>query len=59
MVGSVVQRKGIEEALDAMSIIIAECPSAKLLVVGDGKLDYLKELKQRTKSAGIETISSG
>lgn len=54
LVGSVLQRKGIEEALDAMSLVLAQCPSAKLLVVGDGKPDYLQELKQRTKSAGIE-----
>src|SRR5207249_3541874 len=54
MVGSVEQRKGIEEALHAMSIVVAACPSAKLLVVGEGELDYLEELNQRTKSAGIE-----
>jgi glycosyltransferase involved in cell wall biosynthesis len=55
MVGSVIQRKGIEDALDAMSIVVARCPSAKLLIVGDGKPDYLKELKQRTKYSQIET----
>ena len=55
MVGSVEQRKGIEEALSAMSIVVAACPSAKLLVVGGGEPDYLEELKQRTKSAGIES----
>ena len=54
MVGTVVQRKGIEDALCAMSIVVAACPSAKLLVVGEGEPDYLEELKQRTKSAGIE-----
>jgi glycosyltransferase involved in cell wall biosynthesis len=54
MVGSVEQRKGIEEALRAMSIVVAACSSAKLLVVGEGEADYLEELKQRTKSAGIE-----
>jgi len=54
MVGSVEQRKGIEEALRAMSIVVAACPSAKLFVVGEGEPDYLEELKQRTKSAGIE-----
>jgi glycosyltransferase involved in cell wall biosynthesis len=52
IVGSVVQRKGLEEALDAMSLIVAKCPSAKLLVVGDGPPDYLKVLKERALSAG-------
>lgn len=51
LVGSVEQRKGIEEALDAMSLIVAKCPSAKLLVVGDGNPDYLEKLKHRTMSA--------
>jgi glycosyltransferase involved in cell wall biosynthesis len=54
MVGSVIQRKGIEEALDAMRLVLVACPSSKLFVVGEGNLDYLQELKQRTKSAGIE-----
>jgi glycosyltransferase involved in cell wall biosynthesis len=54
MVGSVLQRKGIEEALRAMSIVVAACPSAKLLVVGEGRPDYLEGLKQHTKSAGIK-----
>jgi len=54
IVGSVVQRKGLEEALDAMSLIVAKYPSAKLLVVGDGQPDYVKALKQRTISAGID-----
>jgi glycosyltransferase involved in cell wall biosynthesis len=54
IVGSVMQRKGIEDALRAMSIVVAACPSAKLLVVGEGRPDYLEELKKRTRSAGIE-----
>jgi len=49
-----VQRKGIEEALRAMRIVGAACPSAKLLVVGEGRPDYLEGLKQQTKSTGIE-----
>jgi glycosyltransferase involved in cell wall biosynthesis len=53
MVGSVVQRKGMEEALDAMAIIISKHPSAKLLIVGDGNPGYIKELRQRTMFAGI------
>jgi glycosyltransferase involved in cell wall biosynthesis len=54
MVGTVVQRKGIEDALRAMSAVVAARPSAKLLVVGEGEPDYLEELKRRTKAAGIE-----
>jgi len=53
MVGSVVQRKGVEEALDAMRLIVGEYPSAKLFVVGDGDPDYLKALKKRAISAGL------
>src|SRR5262249_43663187 len=45
MVGSILQRKGIEEAIAAMGIVVAACPSAKLLVVGDGTRDYLERLK--------------
>ena len=52
IVGSVVQRKGLEEALEAMSLIVAKYPSAKLLVVGDGPPDYLNALKERALSAG-------
>jgi glycosyltransferase involved in cell wall biosynthesis len=37
-----------------MSIVVAACPSAKLLVVGEGRPDYLEGLKQHTKSAGIK-----
>jgi glycosyltransferase involved in cell wall biosynthesis len=54
MVGSVEQRKGITEALRAMSIIAAAYSSAKLLVVGEGKPDYLEELKHLTRSIRIE-----
>jgi len=53
MVGSVVQRKGIEEAIDAMRVIIAKYPLAKLLVVGEGRADYVKALKQRAIGGGI------
>jgi glycosyltransferase involved in cell wall biosynthesis len=52
IVGSVLQRKGLEEALDAMSLIAAKCPSAKLLVVGDGPPRYLEVLKERVRSVG-------
>jgi len=54
IVGDVVQRKGIEEALRAMSIVVAVCPAAKLLVVGEGKAAYVEKLKRRTQSAGIQ-----
>lgn len=54
MVGSIEQRKGIEDALLAMSVVVAAYPSAKLLVVGEGKAEYVERLKQCTKSAGIQ-----
>lgn len=54
IVGSIEQRKGIEEALLAMSVVVAACPSAKLLVVGEGKAEYVEGLKQRTKATGVE-----
>jgi len=54
MVGSIEQRKGIAEALRAMSIVVSACPSAKLLIVGEGEESYIEELKQRTRTAEIE-----
>ena len=54
MVGAVEQRKGIEDALHAMSLVVAACPGAKLLVVGVGTPAYLEHLKLLTKSARID-----
>jgi glycosyltransferase involved in cell wall biosynthesis len=54
MVGSIVPRKGIEDALRAMSIVVAEIPSTKLVVVGSGSTQYLRELKRIATVAGIE-----
>lgn len=54
IVGSIVQRKGIEDALRAMSIVISACPCAKLLVVGVGAAHYLEELKRLAHLAQIE-----
>jgi glycosyltransferase involved in cell wall biosynthesis len=54
MVGSVHKPKGIEEALEAMAIVRAEFPRARLLVVGTGDPAYLSQLQQRARSLGIE-----
>lgn len=54
IVGMIVRRKGIEEALRAMTIVVPACPRARLLVVGVGSEQYLKELKRFTHLAGIE-----
>jgi glycosyltransferase involved in cell wall biosynthesis len=55
MVGTVVQRKGIEEALHAMKIVVTACPSAKLRIIGGADPKYLRKLKAFTRSAGIES----
>lgn len=36
-VGSLIERKGVNFLIEAMSIIHKECPEAKLLLVGEGK----------------------
>jgi glycosyltransferase involved in cell wall biosynthesis len=52
-VGSVEPRKGIVDALEAMRIVVAACPAAKLLVVGEGNAEYAEYLQKRVKSAEI------
>src|SRR5262249_12688563 len=42
MVGEVVRRKGIEDAIRALAIVVVKCPAAKLRVVGQGKPDYIE-----------------
>jgi glycosyltransferase involved in cell wall biosynthesis len=54
IVGRILQPKGIEEALAAMSIVVSQIPSAKLLVVGNGAARYLEELKRFIKLQGIQ-----
>jgi glycosyltransferase involved in cell wall biosynthesis len=54
MVGTVHRSKGIEEALEAMRIVIAACPTARLLVVGPGTPEYLARLKRRAEAIGVD-----
>ncbi len=53
IVGSVVQRKGIEDAVGAMSTVAAAVPSAKLVVVGEGNPDYIAEMQRQAVTAGV------
>jgi len=53
MVGYVHRLKGIEEALEAMRIVIEACPAARLLVVGAGTPKYVAELKRHAESGGV------
>jgi glycosyltransferase involved in cell wall biosynthesis len=53
MVGSILQRKGIEDALAAMPVIIERCEGARLIVVGDGRADYVAKLQRKANAAGI------
>ncbi|MBI2541595.1 glycosyltransferase family 4 protein [Candidatus Woesearchaeota archaeon] len=57
--GIVVRRKGIEILLEALSEISNE--NIKLLIVGSGDIDYMKELKDLSKKLGIgdNTIFTG
>jgi glycosyltransferase involved in cell wall biosynthesis len=54
MVGTVARRKGVEEAMQAMRIVISRCPSARLLLVGEAQAGYVSELRAQMKSLGIE-----
>jgi glycosyltransferase involved in cell wall biosynthesis len=53
MVGSVEERKGIAEALHAMSIVVREFPAAKLVVVGEGSTCYLEAVRRLSASVGV------
>jgi glycosyltransferase involved in cell wall biosynthesis len=53
MVGTIVQRKGIEDALAAMPLVIERCEGARLIVVGDGRADYVAQLQRTASAAGI------
>ena len=55
MVGEVVRRKGVEEAIEAMRLVVSAFPSAKLTIVGLGSsASYVDGLKQRVASLGID-----
>jgi glycosyltransferase involved in cell wall biosynthesis len=55
MVGEIVRRKGVEEAIEAMRLVVSEFPSAKLSIVGLGSsASYVDGLKQRPASLGID-----
>ncbi len=51
-VGRQVPRKGFDHVIDAMPAILAECPEAHYLVVGDG--DYRSELERRVNANGLQ-----
>jgi glycosyltransferase involved in cell wall biosynthesis len=50
--GTIVRRKGIEILLEALAEIKNE--NIKLMIVGSGDLDYMKELRDLTKKLNIE-----
>jgi glycosyltransferase involved in cell wall biosynthesis len=53
MVGEIVRRKGVEDALHAMCLVTAALPSARLVLVGDGPAAYVQQLKAFSRSTGI------
>jgi glycosyltransferase involved in cell wall biosynthesis len=57
--GTIVRRKGVELLLEAVSEI--KNKNIKLMIVGSGQLDYMKELKGLAKKLGIynKTIFTG
>jgi glycosyltransferase involved in cell wall biosynthesis len=55
MVGEIVRRKGVEEAIEAMPLVVSAFPSATLAIVGPGGSEsYVDGLKERTRSLGID-----
>jgi glycosyltransferase involved in cell wall biosynthesis len=55
MVGEIVRRKGVEEAVEAMRLVVSEFPSAKLSIVGLGvSASYLDGLKTRAAALRID-----
>ena len=54
MVGSLLPRKGIEEAIRAMKIVLSAAPEARLLVVGDGDPEYIRTLAAQAGALGVE-----
>jgi glycosyltransferase involved in cell wall biosynthesis len=54
-VSRIVKMKGIEDVLQAFSLIIKKLPNARLLIVGDGEKSYVNYLKKEIlKKYGIE-----
>lgn len=53
-VSRIVAMKGIEDVLDAFSIILQSKKDAQLWIVGSGKQSYLKKLKEKVKDLGLE-----
>lgn len=51
-VGRQVPRKGFDHVIEAMPAILAECPEAHYLLVGDG--DYRTELERRVRANGLQ-----
>jgi glycosyltransferase involved in cell wall biosynthesis len=47
--------KGIEDLIDAMSLIKTKIPSISLIIIGDGEDEYLQFLKTKAKKSGIES----
>jgi glycosyltransferase involved in cell wall biosynthesis len=52
-VGSLMKRKGIEDAIEAMALVVKAIPTATLSVVGGGKESYLQLLQQKADGLGI------
>jgi glycosyltransferase involved in cell wall biosynthesis len=52
-VGSLMRRKGIEDAIEAMASVTRAVPTATLSVVGSGKESYLRLLQQKAEREGV------
>lgn len=53
-VGRVVRMKGVEDILNAFTILHSSLPTATLWMVGDGDSRYIQVLHDKVKEAGLE-----
>ncbi|QQG65898.1 glycosyltransferase [Desulfobulbus oligotrophicus] len=53
-VGRLTEKKGVRYLIDAMSFVIKEFPSTRLLIVGHGELE--QELRDQVKARGLEKV---
>lgn len=49
------KNKGIEDVIDALSIVVKDYPSSKLEIIGRVKADYLEELQKKINILGLDS----
>jgi glycosyltransferase involved in cell wall biosynthesis len=56
LIGRLVDTKGIEYFIDAISEVIAQCPDARFQIIGSGQGDYVNTLRERSRQKGLENV---